>query len=105
MDFVTNSTCSWTNRHDLMIYLLSCFMLFSVFSVFTGEIVFFSLFCGRGTQDSWSVPRENTGHNGIHKDAANHHRAEPGSQVLTCKMLLDHTITLPELHRMAHFIF
>ncbi|XP_075867852.1 immunoglobulin superfamily DCC subclass member 3 [Nelusetta ayraudi] len=39
-----------------------------------------SLFCGRGTQDSWSVPRENTGHNGIHKDAANHHRAEPGSQ-------------------------
>ncbi|XP_061822796.1 immunoglobulin superfamily DCC subclass member 3 isoform X1 [Nerophis lumbriciformis] len=27
-----------------------------------------SLFCNKGTQDSWSVPRDNTGHNGVHKE-------------------------------------
>nr|XP_046274654.1 immunoglobulin superfamily DCC subclass member 3 [Scatophagus argus] len=40
-----------------------------------------SLFCSKGTQDSWSVPRENTGHNGIPKDGANHSRGEPVPQV------------------------
>ncbi|KAF1381205.1 hypothetical protein PFLUV_G00151170 [Perca fluviatilis] len=35
-----------------------------------------NLFCSKGTQDSWSVPRDNTGHNGIPKDGANHPRVE-----------------------------
>nr|XP_057903671.1 immunoglobulin superfamily DCC subclass member 3 [Doryrhamphus excisus] len=29
-----------------------------------------SLFCSKGTQDSWSVPRDNAGHGGVHKEAA-----------------------------------
>lgn len=58
MDFVTNSTCSWTNRHDLMIYLLSCLMLFSVFSVFTGEIVFAVCFAAEGLRIAGLCPEK-----------------------------------------------
>lgn len=42
-----------------------------------------SLFCSKGTQDSWSVPRDNTGHNGVHKEAASRPRVESGPQVVT----------------------
>ncbi|XP_077363267.1 immunoglobulin superfamily DCC subclass member 3 isoform X2 [Festucalex cinctus] len=35
-----------------------------------------SLFCGKGTQDSWSVPSDSTGH----KEATNRPRMEPASQ-------------------------
>ncbi|XP_029299598.1 immunoglobulin superfamily DCC subclass member 3-like [Cottoperca gobio] len=41
-----------------------------------------SLFCSKGTQDSWSVPRDNTGHNGIPKDGANRLRLESLPQVV-----------------------
>ncbi|KAK5854513.1 hypothetical protein PBY51_004700 [Eleginops maclovinus] len=41
-----------------------------------------SLFCSKGTQDSWSVPRDNTGHNGIPKDGAHRPRVEPPPQVV-----------------------
>ncbi|XP_042362968.1 immunoglobulin superfamily DCC subclass member 3 [Plectropomus leopardus] len=41
-----------------------------------------SLFCSKGTQDSWSVPRDNTGHNGIPKDGTNRPRVEPVPQVV-----------------------
>ncbi|XP_077600148.1 immunoglobulin superfamily DCC subclass member 3 [Stigmatopora nigra] len=40
-----------------------------------------SLFCGKGTQDSWSVPNDTIGQNGIHKEATNRMRMEPVLQV------------------------
>ncbi|KAM3595721.1 uncharacterized protein V6R79_001611 [Siganus canaliculatus] len=42
-----------------------------------------SLFCSRGTQDKWSVPRDSAGHNVIPKDGANHSRVEPGAQAVS----------------------
>ncbi|KAJ0003245.1 hypothetical protein NQD34_008343 [Periophthalmus magnuspinnatus] len=39
-----------------------------------------SLFCNKGTQDSWSVPRENAGLNGIPKDRANLSKVESQPQ-------------------------
>ncbi|XP_061616823.1 immunoglobulin superfamily DCC subclass member 3 isoform X2 [Phyllopteryx taeniolatus] len=43
-----------------------------------------SLFCGKGTQESWSVPSDNTGHNGSHKEAADRPRMEPVPQQAVC---------------------
>lgn len=45
-----------------------------------------SLFCSKGSQGSWSVPRERAGHDGI-KDGAKHPGEEPPGQVWTpvCK--------------------
>uniref|UniRef100_A0A3B4XIP5 Immunoglobulin superfamily DCC subclass member 3-like n=1 Tax=Seriola lalandi dorsalis TaxID=1841481 RepID=A0A3B4XIP5_SERLL len=42
-----------------------------------------SLFCSKGTQDSWSVPRDNTGHIRNPKDGANCPRVESTPQVVT----------------------
>ncbi|XP_034401301.1 immunoglobulin superfamily DCC subclass member 3 [Cyclopterus lumpus] len=41
-----------------------------------------SLFCSKGTQDSWSVPRDNTGHNGGLKDGANRPSGELAPQIV-----------------------
>ncbi|XP_029918852.1 immunoglobulin superfamily DCC subclass member 3 [Myripristis murdjan] len=46
-----------------------------------------SLFCSKGTQDSWSVPRDDAGHlghNGIPKDGAVRSRVEKVPQEVTC---------------------
>uniref|UniRef100_A0A3Q3DPY4 Immunoglobulin superfamily DCC subclass member 3 n=2 Tax=Hippocampus comes TaxID=109280 RepID=A0A3Q3DPY4_HIPCM len=43
-----------------------------------------SLFCGQGTQDSWSVPSDNAGHNGVHKEATNGGRMQPVPQEALC---------------------
>ncbi|KAM9838587.1 immunoglobulin superfamily DCC subclass member 3 [Aulostomus maculatus] len=43
-----------------------------------------SLFCSKGTQDSWSVPRDAPGHNGVHKDAPHPLRMEPVPQQVVC---------------------
>ncbi|XP_045913802.1 immunoglobulin superfamily DCC subclass member 3 [Micropterus dolomieu] len=51
-----------------------------------------SLFCSKGTQDNWSVPRDNTGHNGIHKDGANRQTVESVPQVVCpgqCQVVIE----------------
>ncbi|XP_008329778.1 immunoglobulin superfamily DCC subclass member 3 [Cynoglossus semilaevis] len=52
-----------------------------------------SLFCSKGTQESWSVPRDNTGHNGNPKDGeATCHRVESVPQVVTsaqCQVIIE----------------
>ncbi|XP_019115237.2 immunoglobulin superfamily DCC subclass member 3 [Larimichthys crocea] len=58
-----------------------------------------SLFCSKGTQDSWSVPRDNTGHNGIPKDGANRTIVEPLPQAVCpsqCQVVIEqHMAGLP----------
>ncbi|KAK7898697.1 hypothetical protein WMY93_019550 [Mugilogobius chulae] len=56
-----------------------------------------SLFCNKGTQDSWSVPRETTGLNGIHKDRANLSKVESQpQQVAQCQVVIEqNTAGLP----------
>uniref|UniRef100_UPI0037E96B59 immunoglobulin superfamily DCC subclass member 3 n=1 Tax=Semicossyphus pulcher TaxID=241346 RepID=UPI0037E96B59 len=58
-----------------------------------------SLFCSKGTQDNWTVPRENTGHNGVPKDVANRPRMESVPQVVCasqCQVVIEqHTSGLP----------
>uniref|UniRef100_A0A4W6CTS2 Immunoglobulin superfamily DCC subclass member 3 n=1 Tax=Lates calcarifer TaxID=8187 RepID=A0A4W6CTS2_LATCA len=51
-----------------------------------------SLFCSKGTQDSWSVPRDTTGHIGNPKDGTNCSRMESVPQVVTQNMQLVHLI-------------
>nr|XP_033950830.1 immunoglobulin superfamily DCC subclass member 3 [Pseudochaenichthys georgianus] len=41
-----------------------------------------SLFCSKGAQDNWSVPRDSTGHNGVPKDGAHRPQVEPPPQVV-----------------------
>ncbi|KAG7500901.1 immunoglobulin superfamily DCC subclass member 3-like [Solea senegalensis] len=49
-----------------------------------------SLFCSKGTQDSWSVPRNNAGHNGNAKDGAKCHRVESVPQVVSqCQVIVE----------------
>ncbi|KAM9776458.1 immunoglobulin superfamily DCC subclass member 3 isoform 2-T2 [Syngnathus typhle] len=44
-----------------------------------------SFFCAKGTQDTWAVPSDNTGHNGIRKEATNPPpRMEPVPQQPIC---------------------
>ncbi|XP_055013593.1 immunoglobulin superfamily DCC subclass member 3 [Boleophthalmus pectinirostris] len=53
-----------------------------------------SLFCNKGTQDSWSVPRENG--NGIPKDRANLSKVESQPQVAQCQVVIErNTAGLP----------
>lgn len=40
-----------------------------------------SLFCSKGTQESWSVTREHNGHNVVHKDGRPHLRNDQGHKV------------------------
>ncbi|XP_055081451.1 immunoglobulin superfamily DCC subclass member 3 [Periophthalmus magnuspinnatus] len=55
-----------------------------------------SLFCNKGTQDSWSVPRENAGLNGIPKDRANLSKVESQPQVAQCQVDIErNTAGLP----------
>ncbi|XP_074543384.1 immunoglobulin superfamily DCC subclass member 3 [Halichoeres trimaculatus] len=57
-----------------------------------------SLFCSKGTQDSWTVPRNNTGHNGVPKDGANRPRMESVPQICSsqCQVVIEqHTSGLP----------
>uniref|UniRef100_A0AAV2K3M2 Immunoglobulin superfamily DCC subclass member 3 n=1 Tax=Knipowitschia caucasica TaxID=637954 RepID=A0AAV2K3M2_KNICA len=46
-----------------------------------------SLFCNKGTQDSWAVPRENL--NGIHKDRANSSKLESQPQAAQCQVVIE----------------
>ncbi|XP_034079841.1 immunoglobulin superfamily DCC subclass member 3-like isoform X1 [Gymnodraco acuticeps] len=41
-----------------------------------------SLFCSKGTQDNWSVPRDSRGHNRVPKDGAHRPQVEPPPQVV-----------------------
>ncbi|XP_069032663.1 immunoglobulin superfamily DCC subclass member 3 [Embiotoca jacksoni] len=58
-----------------------------------------SLFCSKGTQDSWSVPGINTGHNGVPKDGANRPRVESAPPVVCpaqCRVVIEqHPSGLP----------
>ncbi|KAM9307152.1 immunoglobulin superfamily DCC subclass member 3 [Pholidichthys leucotaenia] len=55
-----------------------------------------SLFCSKGTQDSWSVPRISAGHNGIPKDGASHTRPEHTPQQGQCQVIIEqHSSGLP----------
>uniref|UniRef100_A0A3Q3JFK4 Uncharacterized protein n=1 Tax=Monopterus albus TaxID=43700 RepID=A0A3Q3JFK4_MONAL len=47
-----------------------------------------SLFCSKGTQDSWSVPRDNTRHNGNPKDGVHPPRIQSAAQVVTQNVLV-----------------
>ncbi|KAM8766250.1 immunoglobulin superfamily DCC subclass member 3, partial [Acanthopagrus schlegelii] len=58
-----------------------------------------SLLCSKGTQDSWSVPRDNTRHNGISKEAVNQPSVEPLPQAVSpaqCQVIIEqHRSGLP----------
>ncbi|XP_026156337.1 immunoglobulin superfamily DCC subclass member 3 [Mastacembelus armatus] len=52
-----------------------------------------SLFCSKGTQDSWSLPRDYTRQNGNPKDVANHPRVESLPQAICpaqCQVVIEH---------------
>ncbi|XP_061684452.1 immunoglobulin superfamily DCC subclass member 3 isoform X2 [Syngnathoides biaculeatus] len=52
-----------------------------------------SLFCSKGTQESWSVPSDNTVHNGSHKETTEHSRMELVPQVVCpaeCQVVIEH---------------
>nr|XP_020442529.1 immunoglobulin superfamily DCC subclass member 3-like [Monopterus albus] len=51
-----------------------------------------SLFCSKGTQDSWSVPRDNTRHNGNPKDGVHPPRIQSAAQVVCpaqCQVVIE----------------
>ncbi|XP_054619625.1 immunoglobulin superfamily DCC subclass member 3 isoform X2 [Dunckerocampus dactyliophorus] len=59
-----------------------------------------SLFCSKGTQDSWSVPRDNTGHSGVHKEAAappvGQKSQQPAVCAAQCQVVIEeHPSSLP----------
>ncbi|KAM6900043.1 immunoglobulin superfamily DCC subclass member 3-like [Xenentodon cancila] len=57
-----------------------------------------SLFCSKGTQDNWSPPRMNTGHDGNPKDRANCARTEPEQVACPtrCQVIIEqHSSGLP----------
>ncbi|KAM9824695.1 immunoglobulin superfamily DCC subclass member 3 [Neosynchiropus ocellatus] len=58
-----------------------------------------SLFCSKETPDSWSVPRDNSAHNRLHKETKKNLRAAPVPEVICpgqCQVLIEqHSSTIP----------
>lgn len=52
------------------------------------SICFWSLFCSKGSQGSWSVPRNGAGHDGV-KDRVKHLQVEPSLQVQTLMCIIE----------------
>uniref|UniRef100_A0A674NHT2 Si:ch211-57n23.4 n=2 Tax=Takifugu rubripes TaxID=31033 RepID=A0A674NHT2_TAKRU len=56
-----------------------------------------SLFCSKGSQGSWSVPRNGAGHDGV-KDRVKHLRVEPSLQEVypsQCQVIIEHSSSSP----------
>ncbi|XP_056876248.1 immunoglobulin superfamily DCC subclass member 3 isoform X1 [Takifugu flavidus] len=56
-----------------------------------------SLFCSKGSQGSWSVPRNGAGHDGV-KDRVKHLRVEPSLQEVCpsqCQVIIEHSSSSP----------
>lgn len=69
------------SSHSCIFINVTFLLAFSMKVVYSYKKSVCSLFCNKATQESWSVPRDNTGLNGTPKDQANGPKGESQPQV------------------------